>query len=123
MAKVTLSTLLAAIENNEAKLLAVIENNETKLLAVIENNEAKLLAVIENNETKLLAVIEKNEAKNDDRFQLVKQEFQSIRSDMNERFDKQDRTLELIATQTASTIKTVSDHEHRIKKLENPTNN
>jgi archaellum component FlaC len=120
----------------------------------------------------LLAVIEKNEAKNDDRFQLIKQDLESIRSEFDEnfdgigkqfgeinkrfdgigkqfgeinkrfdgidkrfgeidkrfdgidkRFDKQDRTLELIAMQTASTMNTVSDHERRIRKLEVPKNN
>jgi hypothetical protein len=91
----------------------------------------------------LLAVIEKNEAKNDDRFQLVKQDLESMRfdfdsefksvrseftslrselhskfSEIDKRFDKQDRTLELIATQTAKTMNVVSDHEIRIRKLE-----
>jgi hypothetical protein len=91
---------------------------------------AKILEVIESKEAKLLSVIEKNEAKNDDRFQLVKQDLQSIRSDfgskfdeIHKRFDTQDRKLELIATQTTSTVNAVEDHERRIKKLETPTNN
>lgn len=67
-------------------------------------------------------------AKADDRFDLVKQEFQSLRLDIDERFDKVDARLDTISTdikaireQTADTFQVVIDHETRIKAFEGPS--
>jgi septal ring factor EnvC (AmiA/AmiB activator) len=79
-------------------------------------SEVTLNAILEE----MRAGFAKVEAKADDRMQLIKQEFQSVRADIDERFDKVDATLTDIATQTAKVSTQIADHERRIKKLEGP---
>jgi chromosome segregation ATPase len=90
--------------------------------------------------------LDKIEAKNDDRFELIKQEFTSVRSDVNslrsdvnsldsgmkslrldmntrfeqadQRFDRIDQDLKIIREQTGRTVEDVVDLKKRVIRIE-----
>jgi uncharacterized coiled-coil DUF342 family protein len=84
---------------------------------VVHSDIGKIFSEIDGIHSKVGAMNTKIEEV-DTKVSGIHSEFRSEFRVVYHRFDRIDRTLELIATQTLKTVNDVADHEHRLKKLE-----